>query len=68
MFESVQGISGHNNKPGLTFVKWLYVESSATKKAWDGVLQIMVVDRTFLKGHIFDQVILCAVTYGRNNN
>ena len=68
MFESVQGISGHTNKPGLTVVKWLCVESSATKKAWDGILQIMVVDRTFLKGHIFDQVILCAVTYGRNNN
>ena len=33
LFESVQGISGHTNKPGLTVVKWLYVESSATKKA-----------------------------------
>ena len=42
--------------------------SLATKKAWDGALQIMVVDRTFLKGHIFDQVVLLAVTYDSNNN
>ena len=42
--------------------------SSATKKAWDGALQIMVVDRTFLKGDIFDQVVLLAVTYDSNNN
>jgi hypothetical protein len=57
-----------NNKPGLTVFKQLYVASSATKKAWDGALQIMVVDRTFLKGHIFDQVVLFAVTYDGNNN
>ena len=56
-----------NNKPGLTVFKRLYVASSATKNAWDGALQIMVVDGTFLRGHIFDQVILCAVTYGSNN-
>ena len=68
MFEIVQGISGHTNKPGLTVVKWLCVESSATKKAWDGAMQIMVVDRTFLKGHIFDQVVLLAVTCDSNNN
>ena len=68
MFQSVQGISGHNNKPGLTVFKRLYVASSATKNAWDGALQIMVVDGTFLKGHIFDQVVLLAVTYDGNNN
>ena len=28
----------------------------------------MVVDRTFLKGHIIDQVVLLAVTYDSNNN
>ena len=49
MFESVQDISGHNNKPGLAVFKQLYVAFSATKKAWDSALQIMVVDRTFLK-------------------
>jgi hypothetical protein len=38
MFESVQGISGHNNKPGLTVFKQLSVVSSATKNAWDGAL------------------------------
>ena len=42
--------------------------SLASKKAWDGALQIMVVDGTFLKGHIFDQVVLLAVTYDGNNN
>ena len=68
MFESVQGISRQNNKPGLTVFKWFYVASSATKKAWEGALQIMVVDGTFLKGHIFDQVVLLAVTYDSNNN
>ena len=68
MFESVQGISGHNNKPGLTIFKWLYVASSATKKAWDSALQMVVADGTFLKGHIFDQVVLLAVTYDGNNN
>jgi hypothetical protein len=31
-------------------------------------IAIMVVDRTFLKGHIFDQVVLLAVTYDSNNN
>ena len=31
-------------------------------------MQIMVVDRTFLKGHIFDQVVLLAVTCDSNNN
>ena len=68
MFESVQGISGHNNKPGLTVFKQLYVASSATKQAWDSALQIVVVDGTFLKVHIFDQVVLLAVTYDFNNN
>jgi MULE transposase domain len=29
---------------------------------------MVVVDRTFLKGHIFDQVVLLAVTYDSNNN
>ena len=42
--------------------------SSAEKKAWEGALQIMIVDGTFLKGHIFDQVVLLAVTYDSNNN
>jgi hypothetical protein len=42
--------------------------SSATKKAWGGALQIKVVERTFLKGHIFDQVVLLAFTYEINNN
>ena len=28
----------------------------------------MVVDRTFLKGHIFVQIFLLAVTYDSNNN
>ena len=68
MFESVQGISGHNNKPYSQVFKQLYVVSSATKKAWEGALQIMVVEGTFLKGHIFDQVVLLAVTYDGNNN
>jgi hypothetical protein len=47
MFERVQGISGHTNKPGVTIFKQLYVGSSATKKAWEGNLQIMVEDSTF---------------------
>ena len=42
--------------------------SLATKYAWEGALQIMVIDGTFLKGHIFDQVVLLAVTYNSNNN
>jgi hypothetical protein len=44
------------------------VEYSATKKEWDGSLQIMVADGTLLKGHIFDQVILTSVTYDGNKN
>jgi hypothetical protein len=68
MFESVQDISGYNNKPGLTAFRQLYVTFSVTKKAWEGVPKIMVVDRTFLKCHIFDQVVLLAVTYDGNNN
>lgn len=51
----------HNNKPGLSMFKWLYVTSSATYEAWEGTLQIMVVDGTFLKDQIFDQNILLAV-------
>ena len=42
--------------------------TSATKKAWEGALQIMVADRTIFKGHIFDQFVLLAVTYDGNNN
>ena len=47
MFKSVQGILEHNNNPGLTVIKQFYVAFSATKKAWEGALQIMVVDGTF---------------------
>ena len=47
MFELVQGISGHKDKPGLTPFKKLYVASSARKKAWEGALQIMTEGRTF---------------------
>lgn len=43
------------------------MEYSATEKAWDGALKIMVADGTFLRGHIFDQVILTAITYDGNN-
>ena len=68
IFESVQGISGHNNKPGSTVFKRPFVAPSATKKAWEGTLKILVVDGAFLKGHIFDQVVLLAVTYDGNNN
>ena len=68
MYESVQVISGHNNKPDSQVFKQLYVASSATKKAWEGALQIMVVDGTFLKGQIFDQGVLLAVTYDGNKN
>ena len=68
MFESVQFISGHNKKPGLTVFKQGYVASSARKQAWDSALQIMVVDGIFLKGHIIDQVVLLAATYESNNN
>ena len=42
--------------------------SSATKKAWEGALQTMVADGSFLKGHIFDQVVLLAITYENNKN
>jgi hypothetical protein len=68
MFESVQGISGHNNKSGLATFKQLYVASSATKKAWEGDLQIMDVDSTFLKGHIFDPVVQLVANNDSNNN
>ena len=49
MFEIVQGISGPNNRPGLTDFKQLYVASSATKQAWKGALQIMIVDTTYFE-------------------
>ena len=52
----------------MTVFKQLYVGSSATKKAWEGALQTIVLDETFLKGHIIDQVVLLAVTYDSNNN
>jgi hypothetical protein len=68
MFESVKCISGHNNKPGMTVFKQLYVGSSATKKAWEGALQTIVIEETFLEGHIIDQVVLLADTYDSNNN
>jgi hypothetical protein len=42
--------------------------SLATEGAWEGALQILIVDWTSLKGHISDQVDLLAVTYDRNNN
>ena len=45
MFESVQGISGQNNNPGwLSSSNSMCQVSSTTKKAWEGDLQIMVVD------------------------
>ena len=37
-------------------------------KAWEGALQIMLADRTFLKCHIFDQVVPLAVNYDSNKN
>jgi hypothetical protein len=49
MFESVQGVSGPNNRPDLTDFKQLYVASSSTKKAWKGALQIMIVDKNFFE-------------------
>ena len=49
MFESVQGISGHNNKPDLTDFKQLYVVFSATKQAWKGALQLMIADTTYFE-------------------
>ena len=51
----------------MTTFKQLYVASSAIK-AWDCTLQIMVVDDNFLNGHIFDHIVLIAVTYDSNNN
>ena len=68
MFESVQGISGHNNKPSSTVYKQLYVSTLATKKAREGALQIMVEESSFLKDHTFHQAVLLAVTYDRNKN
>ena len=68
MFESVQGNLEHKNKPGLTTFKQLYVASSARRKAWEGDLQIMEVDSTFLKGHIFDPFIQLVANYDSNNN
>ena len=44
------------------------MSSLATKKAREGALQIMVVESSFLKEHTFDQAVLLAVTYDRNNN
>ena len=67
IFESVQSILGYKNSVVLTVYKRLYMVSSATKKAWEGALQIMMADSTFLKGQIFDQVVLHAVTYDNNN-
>ena len=37
-YKSVQGILGHNNKPGLAIFQRLFVESSAYKKAYVGAL------------------------------
>ena len=68
MFESFQGVLGQNNKTGLTVFKQLHVASTATMKAWEGALQIIVIGRTFLKGNIFDQVVLLAITYDSNND
>ena len=68
IFESVHGILGHINEPVLPAVKYLYVVSSATKMVWEGDLQIMVVDRSIMKGHTFNQAVLFAVTYDNNNN
>jgi hypothetical protein len=47
LFESVWVISGHNNKSSSTVYKQLHVPFLATKKAREGALQIMVVERTF---------------------
>ena len=68
LFRSVQGISGHNNKPSSTVYKQLYVSTLATKKAREGALQIMVEESSFLKDHTFHQAVLLAVTYDRNKN
>ena len=57
-----------NKKSSDAVFKQLYVASWATKKVWNGTLQIMVVDRTFWEGHIFDQVVQSTVTYDGNNN
>ena len=68
MSEGVQGISGNNYIPDSHFFKQLSVALLATKKARESALQTMVVDSTFLKGHIFDQVVLLPITYDSNNN
>jgi len=51
--------SGTNNKTPL--FKRLYMALSATQKAWEHTLKLIVVDGTFMKAHIFDQTVLLAV-------
>ena len=58
---------GHINKTGFTLSKQLNVEFLATKNAWEGALHIMVVEKTFLNYHNFDQADLLAVTCDSNN-
>jgi hypothetical protein len=57
--------SGTNNKTPI--FKRLYIASSATQKAWEHTLKLIVVDGTFMKAHIFDQTVLLAVAFDGNN-
>lgn len=65
-FLHVWKCSGHvktNNKPSSTVIKHLFVASSATKQPQEGALWSMVVERTILRNHIFNQVVLLAVIF-----
>ena len=55
-----------NNTPDLSIVRSLFVASSAAKKTQKGALQGRVLGRFFLKGCIFDQVVVVTVTYDCN--
>ena len=46
--------SGTNNETPI--FKQLYIALSATQKAWEHTLTLTVVDGTFMKAHIFDQM------------
>ena len=47
--------------------KRLYIASYATKKALPQTLKVIVVDGTFLNGHVLNQTVLLAVTFDGNN-
>lgn len=68
MFGSVQGVSGHINKPRTTVFSQLNVKSSASMQTWEGDLQEMALDETILEDHFFDQFPVIAVPSDDNNN